>query len=655
MADQPGQGTLFEEGYLEKTAGSITKDPDFALTELVANAWDAGATRVQIRLAKEFSDTFSISDNGHGMTRAEFENRWLCLGYSRSKHQGPDVEFPPEVEGKRKAFGKNGVGRHAMFCFSDSYKVETRKSGTRYSVNICIAEGTTPWEILSQEQSKSDGHGTTLSCQVAKHLIEQAHAKDLLAARFFHDPLFSIFVDGDLLTLERHPGVSAPETLEIKPYGNIKVTIVDSQKNARNNSLQGFTFRVNNRLVGEPSWIIDPFAPIDGRTAFGRRFSILVECDFMNEDGVEADWSGLKRGPKRYKLFGALNDYAIQKYRDFSLGKIEETKKDAFEKNIESIRQLPENQKYEVDTFVSSVVQNDPTIDGDALSKVVSSFVSLQNTRTGKSLLEKLAGFEFGDYEALERLLSEWSVQDALVVLEEIDRRLSVIRTIEILAGQEDTDELYTLHPLVSEARWLFGPEFESSEYVSNQTLKNAVNKVFGVQTASTDYPNWRKRPDLVLRPESSVSVVGLEEFQDDGLVDVKRVLIIELKKGKSAISRAEIFQGEGYAEQMRSSGFIQSKCWYDVFVVGFSVTNGTSEKTLSEDTVSWAKVRGVPFSRLTETANRRLLRLKEKLTERYHDDPTIAQSSTLKALLAEKAQTAELPFEQDIETNVKS
>ena len=38
----------FEEGYIFKNNRNITSSPDIALTELVANAWDAGALNVEI-------------------------------------------------------------------------------------------------------------------------------------------------------------------------------------------------------------------------------------------------------------------------------------------------------------------------------------------------------------------------------------------------------------------------------------------------------------------------------------------------------------------------------------------------------------------------------------------------------------------------------
>lgn len=44
------QGSLFEEDYLIRTLGALVHNPEVALTELVANAWDVGATTVDISI-----------------------------------------------------------------------------------------------------------------------------------------------------------------------------------------------------------------------------------------------------------------------------------------------------------------------------------------------------------------------------------------------------------------------------------------------------------------------------------------------------------------------------------------------------------------------------------------------------------------------------
>ena len=46
--EELAQGVLFEENYLVRTHKTLTSNPIVALTELVANAWDAGASFVRI-------------------------------------------------------------------------------------------------------------------------------------------------------------------------------------------------------------------------------------------------------------------------------------------------------------------------------------------------------------------------------------------------------------------------------------------------------------------------------------------------------------------------------------------------------------------------------------------------------------------------------
>src|SRR6185312_9031473 len=114
---------LFEEDYVLRTLGKIGYDGETALTELVANAWDAGASRVSIVIPEDVGSTLTVEDDGHGMTASNFRSRWMKLGYNRQKNQGTGVEFPPERAGQHRApFGRNGVGRHGLLCFADSYQ-----------------------------------------------------------------------------------------------------------------------------------------------------------------------------------------------------------------------------------------------------------------------------------------------------------------------------------------------------------------------------------------------------------------------------------------------------------------------------------------------------------------------------------------------------
>lgn len=131
------------------------------------------------------------------------------------------------------------------------------------------------------------------------------------------------------------------------------------------------------------------------------------------------------------------------------------------------------------------------------------------------------------------QLLTEWTIKDALRVLDEIDSRISVIETIRRLADDPHTDELHTLHPLILRSRWLFGPAFESQEYCSNATLQTVARGLF--KNTEAQFINERHRPDIVVLPEkTTLQITGIESFDpsDPTLTHIQQVLLIELKKG---------------------------------------------------------------------------------------------------------------------------
>ena len=106
---EPIYRSLFEEDYLVRTLNSsITSQADIALTELVANAWDAGATKVSIFIPDEYGEILVVEDDGNGLTEEEFQQRWMTLGYNKLAHQGKQVLFPDKKKrSPRMAYGRN--------------------------------------------------------------------------------------------------------------------------------------------------------------------------------------------------------------------------------------------------------------------------------------------------------------------------------------------------------------------------------------------------------------------------------------------------------------------------------------------------------------------------------------------------------------------
>lgn len=617
-----GFGSLFEEDYLLRTLGRIAHDPDVALTELVANAWDVGASSVDISIPTEKQNALVVADDGHGMSAAQFKSRWMTLGYDRVKHQGQNVEFPPErKDWRRRAYGRNGIGRHGLLCFADRYEVETWCEGKGAKFTVSTHSQQTPFKIETEGAFLRKGHGTRLSVVVERHLPDADQARDVVSARFLHDPQFVVGVNGQSIPLPEHSGLIEQTVLHITGALDVEAFVVDSTKAARSTLYQGIAFWVNNRLVGTPGWIVGDTAILDGRGRFAKRYAIVVRAGAEWIPEVEEDWSRFKPTDAVQALNDAVRDYALKMFENLSANFVEESSEEALIHNREQFRELSTLGRIEVASFTQNLVKQHPTINPESLAIAVQTVINLEKSRSGVALLEKLTQLDESDLDGLDRLLSQWTVRDALSVLDEIDHRLAVIVAIEKLCKDPNTDELHTLHPLVTQARWLFGPEFDSHEYASNVSLRTAAEKVFGQKPEASAFNNSRQRPDLVVMADATYSIVGTEVFDsyDQNLTRIQDVLIIELKKGKSAIGRDEMNQADGYVQDFLGSGAMDGTPMFRAFVVGYEIQPKTSrEKDIKEEGVLRGRIIATTYGQLTRSAHQRFFKLKEKIPTRY-------------------------------------
>lgn len=623
MPDTLVQSSLFEEDYLLRELGQVAHVPQVALTELVANAWDAGASRVDLILPTEIGGTLTVTDDGHGMNPQQFRRRWMTLRYDREKHQGLNVEFPKGRERRpRKAYGRNGVGRHGLLCFANEYQVETWRDGTLATFVVGTESGPSPFVLRSETLGTRDGSGTRLSVQVTRKLPDANEILTVLAARFIHDPEFEIRVNGVLRPFSDIDGRVSESTLELGQGRSATVIVIDSTRLNHSSIHQGVAFWVQRRLVGTPSWAIGTVANFDGRTRFARRYKVIVDTQgFDVEADIEPDWTAFRSTDAVGELYQATAAHIGKVAQDLSAEIVEEASTDALTQNRSELASLGQGARLEVAEFTKIVAQAHPTISPDFLATAVKAVINLEKSKSGAALLQKLSSLPPDDISGLDQLLTEWSVKDALRVLDEIDSRISVIETIRRLADDPNTDELHTLHPLILRSRWLFGPEFESQEYCSNATLQTVARELF--KSADAQFINEKNRPDIVVLPDKTTcQITGLESFDpaDPTLTQLQHVLLIELKKGGFELTRKEVNQADGYVQDIAASGALSGAPYICAWVVGQKVAKGVvgTDKKLSDANREYGRVRATTFGALVDTANRRLLKLRDVLAVRY-------------------------------------
>ena len=89
------------------------------LSEIVANAWDADADRVDITIS---DNEIVIEDNGCGMSENDINNKFLYVGYQKREQT---LESPIY---HRKYMGRKGIGKLSMFSIAKEVDVISKKN-----------------------------------------------------------------------------------------------------------------------------------------------------------------------------------------------------------------------------------------------------------------------------------------------------------------------------------------------------------------------------------------------------------------------------------------------------------------------------------------------------------------------------------------------
>ncbi len=113
----------FDPSTLEHLGVKMYSSLPNALAELIANAYDADATCVRINLHDDGANkSIEVIDDGVGMTFDEINDKFLRIGRNRRAEE--DTYSP---SGNRKATGKKGLGKLALFGLAQRIKIETRQ------------------------------------------------------------------------------------------------------------------------------------------------------------------------------------------------------------------------------------------------------------------------------------------------------------------------------------------------------------------------------------------------------------------------------------------------------------------------------------------------------------------------------------------------
>ena len=289
-------------------------------------------------------------------------------------------------------------------------------------------------------------------------------------------------------------------------------------------------------------------------------------------------------------------------------------KKAAIIINKEGLKQLTTASRYHVGKFVDEMQAKVTVLDDRVLNATVEVLSKLEQSRSGYALLEQLAKLDPNDIDALNQILEKWTVQEARIVLDELDRRLKVIESLENLVENPSTDELHGLQPLFQKGLWIFGPEYESIQFMSNKSLSTVIRNLIKDKEVKSEFA--KRRPDFIALPDSSIGIYSHDAFDERGEVaGIGKVLIVELKRGGFIVSSKEMRQAEDYASEIRKSGKIKRDTQIEAFVLGTTIADDAKDP-VKKGEPTHTKIQSETYSTTLRKAHARTFNLLKKIEQ---------------------------------------
>jgi hypothetical protein len=645
--DHAEQQLLFDSRFLEQYAGrTLLHDPVSAIVELVANGWDAGATRVGIDWPVVSGDTLRVRDNGEGMTEEQFLRRWLTLSYDRVREQGETVAVVGRQDyARRHTFGRNGIGRFAAFCFGAEYTVITATAGKQIAYAVRRGVGK-PIVLEKRGETDSMSFGTSIEVvQGGQSLLPADTIRAELGKRFLTDPAFEVVVNSEPVDFE-DIGQKGVETINVTVEGQppIRILMIDTERTDRSTKQHGVAWHVNGRLVGKCGWSGNGFDDlVDGRRIEAKRYTFIIFADSLaSTDAVKADWSGFNEDNAAYQK---VRERVLPALRERLLGlakdRREETTLELRRSHRETLRQMTPLSRQKWNEFVNRVQVECPSLSQTELQSLSGVLANLEVSNSRYGLLHKLDELNPDQLDDLHKILEDWTVDMAKVVLDELRGRLRLVDELRLKTSTTDTLEVQGLQPLFYQGLWIFGPEFETIEFTSNEGMTSVIQKLFDRDTRGS-----RNRPDFVVLPDGSAGLYSYPKYDSYGAeMGVDRLVIVELKKPGVMVGEEQKSQCWKYVKELLSKGLLADYSRIDCYVLGSKIEPAESgeRKELNE------RVRILPlsFDVVLTRAKSRLLRLYDRVKS-----APFLQGQNIDVYLDESVEPAdELPLDTDPKT----
>jgi uncharacterized protein (TIGR02391 family) len=268
------------------------------IAELIANAYDACATKINIELFDENDDKkIIISDNGFGMNFDDVDRKYLHIGRKRRESKEDRL-----TECGRLPIGKKGIGKLAFFGIAKNARIKTIKNSKMISFEMNWDKIKSSGKLYKPDFAvastrKKDGTKIMLSDIFRKTDFDADSLKRSISNYFIFDKNFKVSIKKNAGKFEeisnnlryehadrkkdfswKFPKTGINNIKKKYSFANkIKGEIILFDKPVRSN-LRGVTLFSRKKLVNLPE-----FFPVQGSSHFFQYLTGWLEIDFIDD------------------------------------------------------------------------------------------------------------------------------------------------------------------------------------------------------------------------------------------------------------------------------------------------------------------------------------------------------------------------------------
>lgn len=349
-----------------------------ALAELISNAYDADADDLMIEFHEQNGTPISITitDNGHGMSLTDIQEKFLVIGRNRRILDGDT----PSSKYKRLPTGKKGLGKLALFGLAKKITIDTIKENKRNRFHLnwdeLLSSSVTynPKIDLSDADTKNSAKTIIqLSDLKRKSSFDLDAIADSLSKIFIVDETFKIKLKGPnnkeitIKNENRYSSISPQFTWTEKDlieddheyHGKIIINLITSQTPIPPSSgLRGVALFSRGKLVNAPEYFSDStsshfFQYLTGQITAD--FIDLLDEDVISTNRQSLNWEHTETSKLRGFLSKIISEVGQDWRKQRALKKDKELEITTGVNKEAWLKTLPEGIKNSVSEIIKSM------------------------------------------------------------------------------------------------------------------------------------------------------------------------------------------------------------------------------------------------------------------------------------------------------------